>query len=213
MPDSSYRMVVARLSDDDVMEALRNHEKYVDDMLLALLDECAKRNLQLQGVEKLRGIIEARAQAEPEPEQEVESISTKESPKGPLPILFSQTAILAFTIFFSPLFGGILLALNIKTVKKPGIWQVVSLSLIFTAISGFVTYYLLPPGSFFAILIPIIFALLMSELIWTRFIGKKVDYERKSIAIPLLIAVLIAIPLVYYVYTNPELMQFSNTSK
>ncbi len=213
MPDSSYRLVVARLSDDDVMEALRNHEKYVDDMLLALLDECAKRNLQLQGVEKLRGMIEARAEAEPEPEPEIESMSKAEMPKGPLPVLFSQTAILAFTIFFSPLFGGVLLALNIKTVKKPGMWQVVSLSLLFTAISGFVTYYLLPPGSFFAILIPIVFALLMSELIWTRFIGKKVDYERKSIAIPLIIALLITIPLAYYVYTNPELMQFSTSTK
>lgn len=209
MPDSSYRMVVARLSDEDVLEALRNHEKYVDDMLLALLDECAKRKLQLQGVDRLRSMIDARAELEPE----VETLTIEEAPKGPMPVLFSQTAILAFTIFFSPLFGGILLALNIKTVKKPGMWQVVSLSLLFTMVSGLVTYYILPPGSFFAILIPIVFALLMSELIWTRFIGKKVAYERKSILIPLVVALLITIPIVYYVYTNPELMEFANPSK
>jgi hypothetical protein len=209
MPDSSYRMVVARLSDEDVLEALRNHEKYVDDMLLALLDECAKRKLQLQGVDRLRSMIEARAEIEPE----VETLTIEEAPKGPIPVLFSQTAILAFTIFFSPLFGGILLALNIKTVKKPGMWQVVSLSLLFTMVSGLVTYYILPPGSFFAILIPIVFALLMSELIWTRFIVKKVEYERKSILIPLLVALLITIPIIYYVYTNPELMEFTNPSK
>ena len=50
-------------------------------------------------------------------------------PELPLPTLFSQTTILAFTIFFSPLFGGALLAMNVAAVKKAGVWQVLSLSI------------------------------------------------------------------------------------
>lgn len=209
MPDSIYRTVVARLTDDEVLDALRNHEKYVDDMLLALLDECEKRKLNLIGVERLRSMVEERIVIEPE----IEELDITNSPPLPLPVLFSQTAILAFTIFFSPLFGGILLALNINTVKKPGIWQVIAISLFFTAISGLLTYFILPPGSFFAILIPIVIALIMSEFVWSKFIGKATAYERKSIAIPLIIALIITIPIAYYIYQHPELMEFTNTTK
>ena len=50
MPDNTYVSRVAKLTDDEVKDALRNHDKYVDGMLLALLDECDKRNIQLQGI-------------------------------------------------------------------------------------------------------------------------------------------------------------------
>ena len=121
MQDNTYKMVVARLADEDILEALRNHEKYVDGMLLALIDEFEKRKLQLIGVDKLRAMVTKRLDDE---RIAAESEALVIEPELPLPTLFSQTTILAFTIFFSPLFGGALLAMNVAAVKKAGVWQV-----------------------------------------------------------------------------------------
>lgn len=210
MQDNTYKMVVARLADEDILEALRNHEKYVDGMLLALIDEFEKRKLQLIGVDKLRAMVTKRLDDE-RIAAEAEAIVIE--PELPLPTLFSQTTILAFTIFFSPLFGGALLAMNVAAVKKTGVWQVLSLSLALTVLVGVLNMYLIPPGSIFGLLILAAIALFMSELLWNRFIGKKVSYKNRSFTVPLIIALAISIPLIYYFYQHPELLELTTNTK
>lgn len=211
MQDNTYKMVVARLTDEDVLEALRNHEKYVDGMLLALLDECEKRNLSLIGLDKLRSLVTKRI----ETETALEAAVTEEvvETNMPVPSLFSQTTILAFTIFFSPLFGGALLAINIASAKKPGVWQVISLSLAFTALITVLNIYLIPPGSIWGLLLLAAIALFMSELVWNKFLGKKINYTRRSYTIPLIIALAIFLPLAYYLYLHPELLELTTNVK
>ena len=203
MSDNSYRMVVARMTDEELLLALSKHDSYIDEVLLAMLEELEHRNLSINGSDQLKAAIAARYFPEEEKAAEV----NHEIPVS-LPIFFSQTAILAFTIFFSPLFGGVMLALNVKKINKKVVWQIILFSLLFTAFSGYVSYYL-APGSFISLIVPVAGALLLSEVLWNNYIGKSVKYEKRSILIPLVIAALIAIPVFYYVYTNPELFQIT----
>ncbi len=206
MSDNSYKLVVARMPDEDLLAALKaNESMYLDEMLLAVLDECEKRKLPFPGASVLRARISDRYVAEVE---KFEAEAVVQDIVVPLPVFYSQTVILAFTIFFSPLFGGIMLAMNVWKVNKKSVWQVIVFSVVFTAFSGYVSYYM-APGSFVAILIPISGALILSELLWNRFIGKGVAYDKRKITIPLIIALLITLPIVYYVYMHPELMEFA----
>jgi len=208
MSENSYKLVVARMPDEDLITALKaNEAMYLDEMILAVLDECEKRKLFFAGAEALRASITARIVVEeavvvPEPVEEAQAVK---------PDLYSQTVILAFTIFFSPLFGGIMLAMNVWKVNKKAVWQVILFSVVFTAFAGYLSYYILAPGSFAAILIRIGGALVLSELLWNHLIGKGVAYNKRKIIVPLIIALLITVPIVYYLYQNPELIeQFTN---
>ena len=62
---------------------------------------------------------------------------------------------------------------------------------------GVLNMYLIPPGSIFGLLVLAAIALFMSELLWNRFIGKKVSYKNRSFTVPLIIALAISIPLIY----------------
>ncbi len=207
MSENSYKLVVARMPDEDLLTALKaNEAMYLDEMILAVLDECEKRKLFFPGADALRSAIAARMVVE-------EAVVINEQPeevKVVLPVLYSQTVILAFTIFFSPLFGGIMLAMNVWKLNKKAVWQVILFSVVFTAFAGYLSYYILPPGSFAAILIRIAGALILSELLWNQLIGKGVKYDKRKITIPLIIALLITIPVIYYLYQHPELIQLPN---
>lgn len=206
MADVIYPLVVARMSDEDVLDALRQQEKYVDEMLLALLDAVDKRQLPFPEALALRAEIQARAIPEPEPEPLVEEVVVEE-----LPVLYSQTAILAFTIFFTPLFGGILLAMNVNRIKKSLTWQVVAISVALTMAVGLANWFI-PQDNFMLILVPIAAGFILSELVWNRFIGKGVPYMHRKVLVPLIIALAITLPLAYYIQQHPEILDMQTVS-
>lgn len=207
MQDNTYVLVAARMTDEDLLDALTHHEKYVDDMLVAMLDVAEKRGLQIPGTETLRADIAARQIPEPEPEQVVEE---RPIPVD-LPVLYSQTAILAFTIFFSPLFGGILLAMNTSRMQKKSVGIVIIFSIVLSVASGLVTWYL-APGSFWGILAPIACGLILSEVAWNKFIGRQIPYRHRRVLVPLIIALAITLPLGYYAYQHPEIFELPTST-
>ncbi|MEZ5013540.1 MAG: hypothetical protein R2794_04550 [Chitinophagales bacterium] len=206
MLDNTYVLVARRMEDADLIKALDQHEKYVDEMLLAMLEECNRRGIVHPHAEHLQTrITEAMQQQLAEEMNNVLQEAMAKEENVPLPVFYSQTAILAFTIFFSPIFGGTLLAMNVSRIHKKAVWPIVIFSIIFTAFSGYVGY-VTPQGSIVTLLIPIAGALLLSEFMWNRYIGKNVRYQRRSIFIPLVIALIITLPLIYFFYQHPELL-------
>lgn len=98
MPDNIYKMNVARLADDEILDALRNYDKYVDDMLIELINECERRKLPLQGVDRLRTMVEERL-AKVEVVNDV--FETQEiKPEEPLRFYFHNLPFSHFLYFF-----------------------------------------------------------------------------------------------------------------
>ncbi|MFI5171633.1 MAG: hypothetical protein ACHQFW_04540, partial [Chitinophagales bacterium] len=164
MSENGYRMVVARMADEELISALRvNESMYLDEVLLAILDECEKRKISFPGAKELRDKILSRLIIE----EEAVLVDQVEPTTKVLPVFFSQTAIMAFSIFFSPLFGGILLAINLWKVNKKGVWQVILFSVVFTA---FLSYVVLsfPLENFLSLIIQFIGALILSEVLWNH---------------------------------------------
>ncbi|MFN0276830.1 MAG: hypothetical protein ACKVPJ_13870, partial [Chitinophagales bacterium] len=124
--------------------------------------------------------------------------------------LYSRTAILGFSLFFSTLTGGILLAINASKVNKKAVIPIIVFALLFTAMQIYASFKI-PAESFLSFVIPVAGALLLSDVLWNYYIGKTLKYEKRSIAIPLVIVLIISLPVLYMAYYHPEFFTFTET--
>jgi len=115
-----------------------------------------------------------------------------------LPTLYSERVIYTFSVFFSVLAGGILLARNLKEVnRKDGIPHVIAFSLIYTFLSGYLMN-VSKSGLVGTVVLAIIGSMVLNQYFWNAYIGRGVNYYRKSYGKALIIALLILIPLFFF---------------
>ncbi len=214
---NGYERMVAKMTDEELLLHARHYQTYQEELLMAVLNEASGRGLTIENKAAIESLIrqyedEARHQAEvaelekgSEDDQQVEETEDPDSSKS-LPVLYSQTAVLAFSLFFSPLAGSILLSINIRKLQRKGAGQVLVFGLVLAIAQGIINMQV-APDSIISILAHVAGALLLSELMWNQFIGRRIPYTRRNILIPLLIALAIIAPLAWYLYQHPELME------
>ncbi len=123
--------------------------------------------------------------------------------KPPIIKLFSKSAIFAFTLFVSPLFGALLYADNLNRLgrTKP-ILSVIMFGLFFSLASGVILRLLLTNAM---LILPITFATnalggyILTQLFWKNHLGDIETYEAKSIIGPLLIVLALSAALLMFV--------------
>lgn len=112
-----------------------------------------------------------------------------------LPTLYSERVIYTFSVFFSVLAGGILLARNLKEVnRKDGIPHVIAFSIIYTFLSGYLMT-VTKSGLVGSVVLAIIGSMVLNSYFWNAYIGRGQNYYRKSYGKALIIALIILIPL------------------
>jgi len=105
-----------------------------------------------------------------------------------LPHLYSKRAIQGFTLFFSTIFGVLLLMQNLKEMNKPVARnQVLFFGIAYTAISAILLNYL-PKMFFVTLLFNMIGYAILSEFFWNKNLGNKLAYQKKEIWKPLMIS-------------------------
>jgi len=112
-----------------------------------------------------------------------------------IPTLYSERVIYTFSVLFSVIAGGILLARNLKEVnRKDGIPHVIAFSLIYTFLSGYLMT-VSKSGLVGTVVLAIIGAMVLNSYFWNAYIGRGINYYRKSYGKALIIALIILIPL------------------
>lgn len=112
-----------------------------------------------------------------------------------LPELYSKRVITAFCLIFSTLFGAIILMSNLKKRdENKGWWQVLLFSILYTIGTIFTVYS--TNSSNFTIPLNILGALILNEYFWNRYLGKSIEFEKKSWAKPAIISVTATIPFI-----------------
>ncbi len=205
--ENEYSKVVSGKTDTELLLLITEHEKYVDELLEAAIFEIQKRELQHPLLEQ----IESNIRHTDEIQEEIpasDEIPPDEEMSPVLPPLYSQNAILGFTLLLTPLFGGIMLAMNVWRVYKKGVLPVIVFSVVFTLVIGY-TSLKVQKQTVLDLLLPLAGALILSNVLWNKYIGRGVQYEKRSILIPAVIALLIMIPVFYIVNTHPELIPVS----
>ena len=121
-----------------------------------------------------------------------------------LPKIYSKKAILGFSVFMSSLFGGILLYINLKDLKKDKEANIVlGVSVLLTILTYFVMSIPENPKSSLAHLCCYIGGGILSYFFVPKYIPNEESHPKKQIWKPLIIATIITV-----VYVS--LMIFAN---
>lgn len=121
-----------------------------------------------------------------------------------LPKIYSKKAILGFSVFMSSLFGGILLYINLKDLKKDKEANIVlGVSVLLTILTYFVMSIPENPKSSLAYLCGFIGGGILSYFFVPKYIPNEESHPKKQIWKPLIIATIITVAYV-------SLMIFAN---
>ena len=113
------------------------------------------------------------------------------------PILYSKRAIQGFTIFFSTLFGAVLLMSNLKKMNKPKTRvEVLVFGISYTFLTIILLDYL-PKTFFLTILFNLVGYAVLVEYFWNKNLGKELQHQKKQISKPLIISFAILVLLVF----------------
>ena len=125
-------------------------------------------------------------------DQEQDSIFSPENPK-----IYSKKAIWGFSIFFTSIFGGVLLMQNLKDIgKKREANIILGLSIIFTAISIFIVNIPDKPQTPLTYLCNMAGGAILTEYFFKKYFPNDNIYEKKKIWKPLIISIIITLPFV-----------------
>jgi hypothetical protein len=203
--ENEYSRIVQRIPDEELRHIATNYEVYTDPMLLAV-----KWEFEARGIPLPAGFPEI-TEIEEKPESVTVFPETKQADEHPdviVPPMYSRSAILGFSLFFSPITGGILLAINAAKISKKYVLPILLFAISYTALQVYASLKI-PKGNFLGLLVPVAGALLLSDVLWNMYIGRKVKYKNRSILVPLIISIIIFAPLIYLVYYYPEFLNLS----
>lgn len=206
MRTNSFTNNMRLKSDAELETILEEKSKYTDQAIQAVIWELEDRNL-----------IEKSESNYIETTLETDLVESKTSKKGleknespfeelVLPTLYSKKAIQGFTIFFTTIFGAVLLMKNLKEMNKPKARiQVLVFGIIYTLISGIILN-LIPKSIFLTLLFNLIGYAVLVEFFWNKNLGKALKYRNKQIWQPLIISIAILILLVFIQFL-PQILE------
>jgi len=189
---------VASKTDEELRYCIDNRENYLPESVLNAVAELQRRGTEFSE-EEIR-VIEEDMQARTE-------LATITSPLGVINDnyenclvddpdaneFYSRRVIKAFTFFSSPLFGAILMAMNIsKTKNFVGVLSVLAFGLGIT-VAEVVLIFRLNPPVLAVLLLGFVNAYLIDNLFWDKYIGNSTLYKPRKYWPPLVVAVLLII--------------------
>ena len=178
-----------------LVDILEDKETYTDEAIQAVIWELENRDIIEKG-----SIIHNPVLLEKDilvEEKEIEDIPAASIEELAIPTLYSKRAIQGFTIFFSTLFGAVLLMSNLKKLNKPRArMEVFVFGIGYTFLTILLLNYL-PKTFFLTMVFNLIGYAVLVEYYWNKNLGKELKYQKKQISKPLIISFTILIFLVF----------------
>ena len=206
MRTNSFTAKMSKKSNGELETIFDEKSKYTEEAVQAVIWELENRSL----IEKTEILYQ-----DPEKVVQLTKVTstkeTQEKNESPfeelvLPVLYSQKAIQGFTIFFTTIFGAVLLMRNLKEMNKPkAAIQVLVFGIVYTLFSIILLNYL-PKMFFITLIFNLIGYAVLSEFFWNRNLGKELAYNKKKIWKPLFISTLILF-LVVFLQFLPQILE------
>lgn len=108
------------------------------------------------------------------------------------PQFYSPRAIWGFSVFFTVIFGAVLLSSNLTDKKAKGL--VIGLGVLYTALVIIIMNLLPQPNTGLTIGLNGGGAFILTKLFWDKYVGKETKFRTKPIWKPLIISIIITIP-------------------
>jgi hypothetical protein len=195
MRTNNFTQNMLKKSNAALAEILEDKETYTDEAIQAVIWELENRDIIEKG-----SIIHNPVLLEKDilvEEKEIEDIPAASIEELAIPTLYSKRAIQGFTIFFSTLFGAVLLMSNLKKLNKPRArMEVFVFGIGYTFLTILLLNYL-PKTVFLTMVFNLIGYAVLVEYYWNKNLGKELKYQKKQISKPLIISFTILIFLVF----------------
>lgn len=205
MRENSFTKKMKAKSNTELETIFENKSDYTDEAIQAVIWELENRNLiEKTDIPYLEFPITTHIEETSIPK---ENLANNESSfeKLETPILYSKKAILGFSIFFSSLFGAILLMSNLKEMNKPKArMQVLVFGITYVIFSSFILNYF-PRMYFISIIFNIIGYAILVEYFWNKNLGKDFEHKKKQIWKPLIISLLFSLIMIFTLISNNEI--------
>jgi hypothetical protein len=195
MRTNNFTQNMLKKSSAALVDILEDKDTYTDEAIQAVIWELENRNIIEKG-----SIIHNPVLLEKDilvEEKEIEDIPVASIEELAIPTLYSKRAIQGFTIFFSTLFGAVLLMSNLKKLNKPRArMEVFVFGIGYTFLTILLLNYL-PKTFFLTMVFNLIGYAVLVEYYWNKNLGKELKYQKKQISKPLIISFSILIFLVF----------------
>lgn len=204
-------LLAAARTDEELTERIDNRQKYMPETIEASLAELKRRGKEFTE-EELRYINEdvaaRRANAGAisgrigifNSDYKNVIVADPDAPK-----MYSPLAIYLFTFFTSPLFGSIMMAMNIsKTGKGNAVAGVILFGIGFSILELVLMGNMQNPSGFLPIVFGIVAAYCLNYLFWRPYIGFSTYYRARPVWIPLIIAIALGALFVLSALNSPQ---------
>jgi hypothetical protein len=195
MRANNFTQNMLKKSNAELENILEDKKMYTDEAIQAVIWELENRNIIEKGsITHNLAILEKDVLIE---EKELDKANHEASSEAAVfPILYSKRAIQGFTIFFSTLFGAVLLMSNLKKMNKPKARvEVLVFGISYTFLTIILLDYL-PKTFFLTILFNLVGYAVLVEYFWNKNLGKELQHQKKQISKPLIISFAILVLLV-----------------
>jgi hypothetical protein len=195
MRTNNFTQNMLKKSNAALVHILEDKDTYTDEAIQAVIWELENRNIIEKG-----SIIHNPVLLEKDilvEEKEIEDIPAASIEELAIPTLYSKRALQGFTIFFSTLFGAVLLMSNLKKVNKPKArMEVFIFGIGYTFLTILLLNYL-PKTFFLTMVFNLIGYAVLVEYYWNKNLGKELKHQKKQISKPLIISFSILMFLVF----------------
>jgi hypothetical protein len=198
MRTNNFTQNMLKKSNAELEHIFEEKDTYTDEAIQAVIWELENRNLIEKDTIKLAIIpVENETDVE-EKQQDSKDISESSFEAFVLPVLYSKRAIQGFTIFFSTLFGAILLMSNLQKMNKlKARIEVFVFGIVYTIFTIVLLNYL-PKTFFLTLIFNIVGYAILIEYYWNKNLGKEFKHEKKQIKKPLIISLSVLAILVFF---------------
>ena len=205
MRTNSFTANMKTKSNKDLETILIEKSKYTEEAIQAVIWELEDRNILERTIDlPINKTTEVDVITTAVPNKETED-NTSPFEELELPFLYSKKAIQGFTIFFTTIFGAVLLMKNLKDLNKPKARiQVLAFGVSYTLLSVVLLNFL-PKTFFITLLFNFIGYAVLVEYFWNKHLGKDLEHKKKPIWQPLAISILIVFVLIGMQFL-PEIM-------
>jgi len=193
MKQNSFTRNMRLKSNKELEDILKEKNRYTQEALQAVIWEMESRNL----IEKSEVHFEENTLRDISVSKEVTNDHKSSYEKLVLPILYSKKAIQGFTIFFTTIFGAVLLMHNLKEMNKlKARNQVLIFGIVFTILSAILLNYL-PKMFFITLLFNLIGYAVLIDFFWKNHLEKELEFTKKEVWKPLTISITIVLLLLF----------------
>lgn len=112
--------------------------------------------------------------------------------------IYSKRAVWGFSIFFTTIFGGILLMQNLLSLnKKKQAYQVLAFSILYTALGIYLANISETPNTSINFAVNAVGGIILTEFFFKRYVPDESNLPKKKIWKALIISILITLPFAF----------------